>query len=78
MAMQVNRKVPRRARFVFEADAAYETVVEALCKHHLVSMSELLRRLLVDEARRNGIDVVQAAESAQEAAEAGEEELEAA
>ena len=80
MAMQVNRKVPvRRARFVFEADAAYEAVVEALCDRYMVSMSELLRRLLVDEARRNGMDVTRAPAAAPED-EGGdvEEELEAA
>lgn len=80
MAMQVNRNMAvRRVRFTFEAEPAYEAVVDALCRRYLVSTSELLRRLVVDEARRNGIDVAQAqAESAEEAAEPEEEVLEAA
>ena len=55
--MNLEQKSNKRVRFVFEADPAYGAVVDALCKRYLVSTSELLRRLVVDDARRNGIDL---------------------
>lgn len=62
MAMEIERRAQpsgKRVRFVFEADPAYGPVVDALCKRYLVGTSELLRRLVVDDARRNGIDLEQ-------------------
>lgn len=62
MAMEIERKNQtggKRVRFVFEADPAYGPVVDALCKRYLVGTSELLRRLVVDDARRIGINLEQ-------------------
>lgn len=80
MAMHVDRRDGQQGktvRFVFLAEPAYAAAIDALRRLHMVNTSTLLRRLVVDEAQRNGIVLAEMRAEVDEDAGA-EEELEAA